>query len=87
MALRHSDAHREQGLSDCVLHRDVDALHSDAALLICLCSAEELSDSPAPVAAQVEVAQKSIDVRPASGIELQGVFLKFVATEKHGEEL
>ena len=87
MTLGHPDADRKQGLSDCVLHRDVDTLHPDTTLLVCLCSAEELPDPPAPVAAEIEVAQESIYVRPASGVELQGVILELVATEEHGEEL
>ena len=87
VALGHPDADRKQRLSDCVLHRDVDAQHSDAALLVCLCSTEELPNPPAPVATEIEVTQESIYVRPASGVELQGVVLEFVTTEEHGEEL
>ena len=59
---------------------------SDTTLLVCLCSAEELPDPPAPVATEIEVAQRASMSRPASGVELQGWSLSSWATEEHGEE-
>ena len=80
VALGNADADREQVLSNGLLHWDVNAQQSDAALLVSLCCPEQLSDSPSPLAAVVEPVKQLVNIGPTPFVKDQAMLLQLVAT-------
>ena len=78
--LRYADADWEEGLSDSLAHRDIDALQPDPSLLVRLPRSEKLPNAPSPVTTLVEATEQGVDVGPAARF-IQTVVFKLVPSK------
>ena len=78
--LRYADADWEEGLSDSLAHRDIDALQPDPSLLVRLRRSEKLPNAPSPVTTLVEATEQGVDVGPAARF-IQTVVFKLVPSK------
>ena len=82
MSLCHTNAYREQRLTDGFAERDVDALWANSSLFVRFGGPQELSYAPAPVATLNEVVQQGVDISPETFVEHQWMVLRLMAPQQ-----